>query len=121
VRPDTIAKSLAIGSPADGANAIKVAHRGGGRIEAVSDEEIVEAIGLLARTTGYFTETAGGVTIATLAKLARAGQIDPDGCTVAYLTGDGLKTPDAALEFVAPQRIAADIDAVDAALAAAVR
>ena len=59
--------------------------------------------------------------IATLAKLARAGQIDPDGCTVAYLTGDGLKTPDAALEFVAPQRIAADIDAVDAVLAGALR
>jgi threonine synthase len=119
VRPDTIAKSLAIGSPADGANAIKVANRGGGRIEAVTDDEIVEAIGLLARTTGYFTETAGGVTIATLAKLARTGRIDPDGCTVAYLTGDGLKTPDAALEFVAPQRIAADIDAVDAVLAGA--
>ncbi len=121
VRPDTIAKSLAIGAPADGANAIKVARRGGGRIESVTDDEIVEAIGLLARTTGYFTETAGGVTIATLAKLARAGAIDPDGCTVAYLTGDGLKTPDAALDFVAPQRIAADIDAVDAVLAGALR
>ncbi len=69
VRPDTIAKSLAIGSPADGANALKVARTAGGRIESVSDEEVVEAIGLLARTTGYFTETAGGVTIATLAKL----------------------------------------------------
>ena len=74
VRPDTIAKSLAIGSPADGANALKVARTGGGRIESVTDDEVVEAIGLLARTTGYFTETAGGVTIATLAKLARAGR-----------------------------------------------
>jgi threonine synthase len=118
VKPNTIARSLAIGSPADGANAIKVANRGGGRIEAVTDEEIVEAIGLLARTTGYFTETAGGVTIATLVKLARAGQLDPDLTTVAYLTGDGLKTPDAALDFVAPVRIEADIDAVDEALAA---
>jgi threonine synthase len=117
VRPDTIAKSLAIGSPADGANALKVARRAGGRIESVTDDEIVEAIGLLARTTGYFTETAGGVTIATLAKLARAGQIDPDRSTVAYLTGDGLKTPDAAAEFVAPYQIEADIDAVDAVLA----
>ena len=71
----------------------------------MTDDEIVEAIGLLARTTGYFTETAGGVTIATLAKLARAGAIDPDGCTVAYLTGDGLKTPDAALDV---RRAAAD-------------
>ena len=87
----------------------------------MTDDEIVEAIGLLARTTGYFTETAGGVTIATLAKLARAGAIDPDGCTVAYLTGDGLKTPDAALDFVAPQRITADIEAVDAVLAGALR
>jgi threonine synthase len=117
VRPDTIAKSLAIGSPADGANALKVARRVGGRIESVTDDEIVDAIGLLARTTGYFTETAGGVTIATLAKLARAGEIDPDRSTVAYLTGDGLKTPDAAFEFVAPHRIEADIDAVDAVLA----
>jgi threonine synthase len=121
VRPDTIAKSLAIGSPADGANALKVARTGGGRIASVTDEEVVEAIGLVARTTGYFTETAGGVTIATLAKLVRAGEIDTGGCTVAYLTGDGLKTPDAALEFVAPERIAADIDAVDAALAGALR
>ena len=91
--------------------------RAAGASRPCRDEEVVEAIGLLARTTGYFTETAGGVTVATLARLARAGEIDPDGCTVAYLTGDGLKTPDAALEFVAPQRIAADIDAVDAVLA----
>jgi threonine synthase len=117
VRPDTIAKSLAIGAPADGANALKVARRSGARIESVTDDEIVEAIGLFARTTGYFTETAGGVTIATLAKLARNGQIDPDGSTVAYLTGDGLKTPDAAFEFVAPHQIEADIDAVDEVLA----
>jgi threonine synthase len=117
VRPDTIAKSLAIGAPADGANALKVARRSGARIESVTDDEIVEAIGLLARTTGYFTETAGGVTIATLAKLARNGEIDPDGSTVAYLTGDGLKTPDAAFEFVAPHHIEADIDAVDEVLA----
>jgi threonine synthase len=118
VRPSTIAKSLAIGAPADGANALKVARGSGGHVESVTDEEIVEGIGLLARTTGYFTETAGGVTIATLVKLARTGQLDPDLTTVAYLTGDGLKTPDAALDFVAPVRIEADIDAVDEALAA---
>ncbi|MDX6378928.1 MAG: threonine synthase, partial [Gaiellaceae bacterium] len=73
-------------------------------------------IGLLARTTGIFTETAGGVTIATLAQLVRDGRLDPDASTVAYITGDGLKTPDAALSHVAPISIAADIDAVDAVL-----
>jgi threonine synthase len=113
VRPDTIAKSLAIGAPADGANDLAVARRTGGAIAAVPDEEIVEAIGLLARTTGIFTETAGGVTIATLAKLAREGRLDPDACTVAYVTGDGLKTPDAALAHVEPITVEADVDAVD--------
>jgi threonine synthase len=113
VRPDTIAKSLAIGAPADGANDLAVARRTGGAIAAVPDDEIVEAIGLLARTTGIFTETAGGVTIATLAKLAREGRLDPDACTVAYVTGDGLKTPDAALAHVEPITVEADVDAVD--------
>ena len=116
VRPDTIAKSLAIGAPADGANDIAVAHRTGGAIAAVPDDESVAAIGLLARTTGIFTETAGGVTVATLARLAREGRLDPDASTVAYITGDGLKTPDAALSHVNPISIEADIDAVDAVL-----
>ncbi len=116
VRPATIAKSLAIGNPADGANAVAVARRTGGAIAAVTDDEMVEAIGLLARTTGIFTETAGGVTVATLAKLAAAGVLDPDGRTVALITGDGLKTPDAALGHVRTTEIAADVDAVDAAL-----
>jgi threonine synthase len=116
VRPDTIAKSLAIGNPADGANALAVCRATGGAVAAVDDDEIVEAIGLLARTTGIFTETAGGVTIATLARLAREGRLDPDASTVAYITGDGLKTPDAALAHVRPIAIEADIDAVDAHL-----
>ncbi len=117
VRPETIAKSLAIGAPADGENALGVARRSGGQIAAVGDDEIVEAIGLLARTTGIFTETAGGVTIATLARLAREGRLDPDAPTVAYVTGDGLKTPDAALAHVAPIAVEADVDAVEDALA----
>jgi threonine synthase len=112
VRPDTIAKSLAIGAPADGNNALAVARATGGAIVGVEDEEIVEAIGLLARQTGLFTETAGGVTIATLARLAQSGQLDPDATTVAYLTGDGLKTPDAAHRFVDPIEIDADADEV---------
>jgi threonine synthase len=113
VRPNTIAKSLAIGAPADGANDLAVVRRTAGAVAAVADDEIVEAIGLLARTTGIFTETAGGVTIATLAKLAREGWLDRDACTVAYVTGDGLKTPDAALAHVEPIPVEADVDAVD--------
>jgi threonine synthase len=95
VRPDTIAKSLAIGNPADGVFALDVARTTGGAISAVTEDEIVEGIELLARTTGVFTETAGGVTTAVLAKLARAGRIDPDERVVLYITGDGLKTLDA--------------------------
>ena len=95
VKPDTIAKSLAIGNPADGPYALDLAKRTGGGIDAVSDEEIREGIRLLARTTGIFTETAGGVTTAVLAQLARRGDIDPDERVVAYITGEGLKTLDA--------------------------
>jgi threonine synthase len=92
VKPNTIAKSLAIGNPADGPYAIGLARRTGGGIDSVSDEEIREGIKLLARTTGIFTETAGGVTTATLAKLARRGDIDPRERVVLVITGDGLKT-----------------------------
>jgi threonine synthase len=95
VKPDTIAKSLAIGNPADGPYALDLARRSGGGIDSVSDEEIREGIRLLARTTGIFTETAGGVTTAVLAKLARRGDIDPSERVVAYITGEGLKTLDA--------------------------
>ena len=96
VKPDTIAKSLAIGNPADGPYALDLARRTGGSIEAVTDDEIREGVKLLARTTGIFTETAGGVTIAVLAKLAARGEIDPGDRVVAYITGEGLKTIDVA-------------------------
>jgi threonine synthase len=96
VKPDTIAKSLAIGNPADGPYALDLARRTHGSIEAVSDDEIREGIKLLARTTGIFTETAGGVTVAVLAKLAARGEIDPGDRVVAYITGEGLKTLDVA-------------------------
>ncbi|HUA72803.1 MAG TPA: pyridoxal-phosphate dependent enzyme, partial [Solirubrobacteraceae bacterium] len=96
VKPDTIAKSLAIGNPADGPYALDLARRTGGSIEAVTDDEIREGIKLLARTTGIFTETAGGVTVAVLAKLAEQGEIDPGDRVVAYITGEGLKTLDCA-------------------------
>jgi threonine synthase len=95
VKPDTIAKSLAIGNPADGPYALELARGTGGSIDAVSDEEIRAGIALLARTTGIFTETAGGVTTAVLAKLAARGDIDPDERVVLVITGEGLKTLDA--------------------------
>lgn len=102
VRPQTIAHSLAIGTPADGRYAIAAAKASGGRIEAVPDEEIVEGMALLAQSEGIFTETAGGVTVAVLRRLAAAGAIDPDGVTVAYITGMGLKTHEALAGAVAP-------------------
>jgi threonine synthase len=95
VKPDTIAKSLAIGNPADGPYALEEARRSGGSIDSVSDSEIRAGIALLAQTTGIFTETAGGVTTATLAKLAARGEIDPDERVVLVITGEGLKTLDA--------------------------
>jgi threonine synthase len=95
VKPNTIAKSLAIGNPADGPYALDLARRTNGSVEAVSDEEIRAGIALLAQTTGVFTETAGGVTTAVLAKLAARGEIDPDERVVVVITGEGLKTLDA--------------------------
>jgi threonine synthase len=100
VRPDTIAKSLAIGNPADGVFALDVARRTGGTIDDVTDEEIVAGIQLLAETTGIFTETAGGVTTAVLAKLAERGDLGPDDRVVLYITGDGLKTLDAVRDVI---------------------
>jgi threonine synthase len=102
VRPCTIAKSLAIGNPADGPYALDAVRASGGAIDAVTDEEIVDAILLLARTEGIFAETAGGVTIATLAKLAAAGVVRRDERVVAFVTGNGLKTLDAVSGVVGP-------------------
>jgi threonine synthase len=98
VKPDTIAKSLAIGNPADGPYALDLARSSGGSIDSVDDDEIREGIRLLAETTGIFTETAGGVTVAVLRKLAERGDIDPDERVVVAITGDGLKTLDAIRE-----------------------
>ena len=95
VKPNTIAKSIAIGNPADGPYAIDIATSTGGSIAAVSDAEIVEGIKLLAESEGVFTETAGGTTIAVLRKLVEQGRIDPEESTVAYITGNGLKTTEA--------------------------
>jgi threonine synthase len=95
VKPDTIAKSLAIGNPADGPYALDLARRSGGGVDAVDDDEIRAGIALLAQTTGIFTETAGGVSTAVLAKLAARGDIDPQERVVLVITGEGLKTLDA--------------------------
>src|SRR6195952_4143227 len=95
VKPHTIAKSLAIGNPADGPYAVDVARRTGGAIGDVTDDEVVEGMKLLARTEGIFAETAGGVTVANLRKFLAEGKLDPDAETVIFNTGDGLKTIDA--------------------------
>ncbi|MCL4552789.1 MAG: pyridoxal-phosphate dependent enzyme, partial [Candidatus Marsarchaeota archaeon] len=95
VKPNTIAKSLAIGNPADGFYALDVVRKTGGGFGSVTDDEIIEGMGLLARTEGIFAETAGGVTIATLKNLAREGIVRPDETVVAYITGNGLKTVEA--------------------------
>jgi threonine synthase len=92
VKPATLAKSLAIGNPADGFYALDTVRQTKGALAAVTDDEALEGILLLARTEGIFTEMAGGVTIASLAKLANEGVIRPDECVVAYVSGHGLKT-----------------------------
>lgn len=95
VKPNTIAKSLAIGNPADGYYALVQLKQTGGACPAVTDDEVIEGMKLLAETEGIFAETAGGVTIAALKRLAEAGQIHPDELTVAFITGAGLKTQEA--------------------------
>lgn len=98
VKANTIAKSLAIGTPADGPYALDLARKSGGSIDAVSDDETRAGIHLLAETTGIFTETAGGVTTAGLVKLAERGEIGRDDSVVVFITGEGLKTLDATRE-----------------------
>ena len=117
VKPSTIAKSIAIGNPADGVYALDVARKTNGNIESVNDAEIVEGIKLLAETEGIFTETAGGTTIAVLKKLVEAGKIDPDESTVAYITGNGLKTQEAVQGYVGePLTIEPKLDSFERAL-----
>ncbi len=102
VKPSTIAKSLAIGNPADGYFALDAVRSTGGGLAAVSDEEVVDGIRLLAQTEGIFAETAGGVTIASLRRLAEEGVVRAHERVVVYITGIGLKTVDAVAPHVAP-------------------
>jgi threonine synthase len=116
-KPNTIARSLAIGNPADGNYASKLIRESGGWAEDVSDPEIVSAIKLLAETEGIFAETAGGVTAGVAEKLIREGRIHPDETTVVCITGNGLKTTDAiAAEFPLTEAIAPRLDAFEAYL-----
>jgi len=113
-RPETIAKSLAIGNPADGPYALELARSSGGGIDSVTDDEIRDGIRLLAETTGVFTETAGGVTTAVLARLAERGDIDPGERVVLYITGEGLKTLDATKESFHMHEIEPTLEDFDA-------
>lgn len=101
-KPNTIAKSLAIGNPADGPYVLDIARRTGGAVEDVDDAQVVDAIKLLARTEGIFAETAGGVTVGVTKKLIEAGALDPSLTTVVLNTGDGLKTLDAVAPTTGP-------------------
>jgi threonine synthase len=117
VRPDTVAKSLAIGNPADGPYVLDVVRRTNGAVEDVNDAEVIDGIRLLARTEGIFAETAGGVTLAVLRKLLADGRLNPEAETVLFITGDGLKTLDAVSPVVGPTAtIAATTDAFHAAV-----
>jgi threonine synthase len=116
-KPNTIARSLAIGNPADGPFAIKQIRESGGWAEDISDPEIVQAIKLLAETEGIFTETAGGVTAGVTQKLIAQNRIKPEETTVVCVTGNGLKTTDAiAAEFPLSDAIAPRLDAFEAYL-----
>ncbi len=116
-KPNTIARSLAIGNPADGPFAMKLIRDSGGWAEDVSDPEIVDAIKLLAETEGIFTETAGGVTVGVTRKLIAQNRIKPEETTVVCITGNGLKTTDAiAAEFPATEAIAPRLEAFEAYL-----
>jgi threonine synthase len=116
VKPDTIAKSLAIGNPADGFYALRTLKDSHGTAVIVPEEEIVGGIQLLAETEGIFTETAGGVAVAGLRRLVEQGAIKRDELTVAYITGNGLKTQEAVEKTIHPLHIAPTVDGFQGAM-----
>jgi threonine synthase len=117
VKPTTIAKSLAIGNPADGYYSLKIMKQSGGEATSVTDEEIIEGMKLLARTEGIFAETAGGVTVGVLKKLVEQGQVDPDELIVVYVTGNGLKTQESLVgQLNDPVYVRASMASVEEAL-----
>jgi len=113
VKPDTIAKSIAIGNPADGYYALRVARQSGGGAYAVTDEEAIAGVKLLAQTEGIFTEAAGGVVIGTVAKLASSGVIKRDDLTVAYITGAGPRTQEIVADIVQPFTVQPSLESVE--------
>jgi len=117
VIPDTLAKSLAIGNPADGPYALRTISESDGSAVIAMEDEIVEGIQLLAQTEGIFTETAGGVVISGLRRLVNQGVIKPDEVTVAYITGNGLKTQEVVESVVNPVHISPSYDAFEEAMA----
>jgi threonine synthase len=118
VKPKTIAKSLAIGNPADGYYALRTMADSGGSAVAVSDDEVVEGIRLLAESEGVFAETAGGVVVAGLRRLIEAGRVGRDELVVAFITGSGLKTQEAVSgRLPEPLSIGATVGAFEQALA----
>jgi threonine synthase len=117
VRPNTIAKSLAIGNPADGYYTLKIMQETNGAGASVSDDEVVEGIKLLAETEGIFAETAGGVTVAGLRQMVREGHVQPDELVVACITGGGLKTQEAVAGAVPEAlNVAPTVESFEAAL-----
>ena len=116
VKPDTVAKSLAIGNPADGIYSLRTLRQSGGSAYAVPEEDVVEGMKLLAETEGIFTETAGGVVVAGLKYLAKSGAIKRDEVTVAYITGNGLKTQEAVEDVVHPLAITPTMSSFEEAL-----
>jgi threonine synthase len=116
-KPNTIARSLAIGNPADGPFALRLIRESGGWAEDISDPEIIDSIKLLAETEGIFAETAGGVTAGVAAKLIQQGRIGTNETTVVCITGNGLKTTDAiAADFPATEVIEPKLDAFETLL-----
>ncbi|MBM3946580.1 MAG: threonine synthase [SAR202 cluster bacterium] len=116
VRPKTVAKSLAIGNPADGFYAVKTLRETGGSGVPVPEDQVIEGIKLLAETEGIFTEMAGGVVISALKDLAQRGVIKRDELTVAYITGNGLKTQEAVMDVVKPLVIDPSVNAFQTAM-----
>jgi threonine synthase len=116
-KPDTIAKSLAIGNPADGYYALKIMEQTNGGAAAVTDDEVVDGIKLLAETEGIFAETAGGVVISGLRQMVKQGHVRQDEVVVAFITGAGLKTQEAVMPALKPAlKISATIDSFEEAL-----
>ena len=114
MKPNTIAKSIAIGNPADGYYGVKTANESGGYGEDISDDEIIKAMKLMAETEGIFTETAGGVALGVTQKLIKQGRIKPDELTVICVTGNGLKTIEALeSEYAAPEVIEPKFDSFE--------